>query len=130
MKQEYFTVKSIAGPLFYVEKTQNVSYSEIASVRLPSGEERLGQVLEVNEDVVLLQLFAGTSGANLNNSRVKFLGKGLEIPVSKDIQGRIFDGLGNPIDGAPAVIPDKRLDINGLAMNPFYSTAARARPVG
>lgn len=119
MKREYLTVKSIVGPLFYVEKTSDVSYSEIALVKLPSGEERLGQVLEVNEDLVLLQLFAGTSGANLNNSRVKFLGKRLELPVSEDMQGRIFDGLGRPIDGAGEVIPEARLDINGLTINPY-----------
>ncbi len=119
MKREYLTVKSIAGPLFYVEKVEDVSYSEIARVRLPSGEERLGQVLEVDEDLVLLQLFAGTSGANLNNSRVKFLGKGLELSVARDMQGRIFDGLGSPVDGAGEVIAEKRLDINGLAINPY-----------
>jgi len=119
MRQEYLTVRSIAGPLFYVEKVKDVAYSEIARVKLPSGEERLGQVLEVSEEVVLLQLFAGTSGANLSNSRVKFLGKGLEIPVSEEMQGRIFDGLGNPIDGAGEVIAAERRDINGEAMNPY-----------
>jgi V/A-type H+-transporting ATPase subunit B len=96
----------------------DVSFGEIASVRLPSGEERLGQVLEVDEDNVLLQLFAGTSGANLNNSRVKFLKKRLEFAVAEDMQGRIFDGLGRPIDGGPEVIPETRLDINGIAINP------------
>ncbi len=119
MKREYLTVKSISGPLFYVEKTEDVAYGEIASVKLPSGEDRLGQVLEVNEDLVLLQLFAGTSGANLNNSRVKFLGKRLELPVSEDMQGRIFSGLGSPIDGAGEVIAEQKLDINGLSINPY-----------
>ncbi|MFH1416382.1 MAG: V-type ATP synthase subunit B [Elusimicrobiota bacterium] len=119
MKREYFTVRSIAGPLFYVEKTEDVAYSEIAMIQLPSGENRLGQVLEVDEDVVLLQLFAGTSGANLNGSRVKFLGRGLELPVAEDMQGRIFNGLGMPIDGAGEVIAEKRLDINGAAINPY-----------
>lgn len=119
MKQEYHTVRSISGPLFYVEKAKGVSYSEIASVRLPSGEERLGQVLEVDEDVVLLQLFAGTSGANLNNSRVKFLGEGMKIGVSEEMQGRIFDGLGRPIDGAGKVMATKRYDINGSPINPY-----------
>ncbi len=118
MKQEYKTVKSISGPLFYVEKVEDVAYNEIATVKLPSGEERLGKVLEVNENTVLLQLFAGTSGANLNNSRVKFLGKELTQPVSEDIQGRIFDGMGRPQDGAGEVIADEYRDINGLAINP------------
>ncbi len=118
MRQEYLTVRSIAGPLFYVEKAEDVAYDEIASVKLPSGEIRMGRVLEVNEDVVLLQLFAGTSGANLNNSRVKFLGKGLELPVAEDMQGRIFDGLGRPIDGVGELISEKRLDINSLPINP------------
>ncbi|MDA3792595.1 MAG: V-type ATP synthase subunit B, partial [Elusimicrobia bacterium] len=119
MRQEYLTVKSIAGPLFYVQKAEDVSYGEIAEVKLPSGELRLGQVLEVSNDIVLLQLFAGTSGANLNNSRVKFLGEGLKLPVSEDIQGRIFDGMGNPIDDAGEVIADKKLDINGRPINPY-----------
>ena len=118
MRQEYLTVKSIAGPLFIVEKTRDVAYGEIASVELPSGEIRLGQVLEVNEDVVLLQLFAGTGGANLSGSRVKFLGKSLELAVSEDMLGRVFDGLGNPADGAGDVIPEKRLNIGGVAINP------------
>lgn len=118
MRKEYSTVKSIVGPLFFVDKAKGVSYNEIASVKLPSGEVRLGQVLEVDEDVVLLQLFAGTSGTNLNNSKVKFLDKRLELSVSEDMQGRIFDGLGRPIDGAGDVIPEKKLDINGLSINP------------
>ncbi len=119
MRQEYLTVKSISGPLFYVQKTKDISYGEIAQIKLPSEELRLGQVLEVNKDVVLLQLFAGTSGANLNNSRVKFLGEGLKLPVSEDIQGRIFDGMGNPIDDAGQVIADKKLDIDGRPINPY-----------
>ncbi len=119
MKKEYKTVRSIAGPLFYVEKVQDVAYGEIARVRLPSGEDRLGQVLEVSDDVVLLQLFAGTAGANLDNSAVKFLGKGLELAVSSEMLGRVFDGLGNPIDGGGEVIAEDRKDVSGLAINPY-----------
>ncbi len=119
MRKEYKTVRSIAGPLFYVEKVKDVAYGEIARVKLPSGENRLGQVLEVSEEIVLLQLFAGTAGTNLDDSGVTFLGRGLELPVSEGMLGRVFDGLGNPIDGGKEVIAQERKEVSGLAINPY-----------
>ncbi len=119
MHKEYKTVRSISGPLLLVEETEGIKYGEIAEIRLPSGEIRKGRVLEVSEGTVLLQLSEGTSGLNLEGSRVKFLGKGIELGVSLDMLGRIFDGMGRPIDKGPEIIPEKRLDINGNSINPY-----------
>ena len=119
MRKEYKTVRSISGPLLLVEETEGIKYGEIAEIRLPSGEIRKGRVLEVSEGTVLLQLSEGTSGLNLEGSRVKFLGKGIELGVSLDMLGRIFDGMGRPIDKGPEIIPEKRLDINGNSINPY-----------
>ncbi len=116
--KEYLTVRSVAGPLILVEDAPGVGFGEICEVQIASGEVRRGRVLEVDEDKVLIQLFEGTTGVNLTQARVRFLGRGLELGVSRDILGRIFDGLGKPIDGAPPVIPEKRLSIDGLPINP------------
>lgn len=119
MNKEYLNVTSIAGPLLLVEGTENIKYGEMAEIITNSGEFRRGQVLEVNRDKVLLQLFEGPIGLNTTQSRVKFKGKGIELPVSLDMLGRIFDGLGHPIDKAAEIIPGKKVDINGSAINPY-----------
>jgi len=115
--KEYTTVKTIAGPLILVEKTRDVKYSEVCKVITPDGEERTGKVLDISENAALVQLFEGTTGLNLEKSKVRFLGKGLEIGVSPDILGSVFDGLGRPKEGED-IIADKYIDINGLPMNP------------
>lgn len=119
MNKEYLNVSSIAGPLLLVEGTENVKYGEMAEIITKSGEVRRGQVLEVNKDKVLLQLFEGPMGLNTTQSRVRFKGKGLELSVSLDMLGRIFDGLGHPIDKSVDIIPEKKVDINGNAINPY-----------
>ena len=119
MYKEYLTVNSIAGPLILVQETEGVKYGEIAEIELKTGEVRRGRVLEVNRDKVLVQLFEGTAGLNVTESRVRFLGRGIELPVSLEMLGRIFDGLGRPIDRGPGIIPEKRLDINGSPINPY-----------
>ena len=119
MQKEYLSVTHIAGPLMLVEGTEGIKYDEIAEIRLSSGEVRRGKVLEINKDKALVQLFEGTSGINLSQSRVKFLGKGVELGVSPDLLGRVFDGLGRPIDDGPQVIAEKRIDINGVPYNPY-----------
>lgn len=124
MPVEYTTITQISGPLVIVEKVQEVRFDELVEIESRSGELRRGRVLEASEGKALVQLFEGTSGLDVSASKVRFLGKVLEIPVSPDILGRIFDGAGNPIDGGPRLIPDKRLDINGSPINPF----ARAYP--
>ncbi|MBN1384512.1 MAG: V-type ATP synthase subunit B [Elusimicrobia bacterium] len=119
MNKEYLNVTSIAGPLLLVEGTKDIKYGEMAEILTKTGEVRRGQVLEVHNDKVLLQLFEGPIGLNTTQSRVRFKGRGMELPVSIDILGRIFDGLGHPIDKAAEIIPEKKVDINGSAINPY-----------
>lgn len=124
MMKEYRTIQEIAGPLMLVQNVEGVTYGELAEIRLQNGETRRCKVLEVEGDNALVQLFESSTGINLANSSVRFLGHGIELGVSIDMLGRVFDGLGTPIDGGPELLPEKRLDINGLPMNP----AARAYP--
>jgi V/A-type H+-transporting ATPase subunit B len=124
MPLEYTTITQISGPLLVVEQVRDIHYDELVEVETRGGEVRRGRVLEASEGKALVQLFEGTTGLDVAGSRVRFLGKVLEIPVSPDILGRIFDGAGNPIDGGPRIIPEKRLDINGNPINPY----ARAYP--
>ena len=107
-----------------VKDVENVTYDELGEIILPSGEKRLCKVLEVNGNNALVQLFESSTGINLKESTVRFLGRGTELPVSPDILGRVFDGMGRPKDGGPDIIAEKRMDINGLPMNP----AARDYP--
>jgi len=118
MLKEYKTVTEVVGPLMMVEGVEGVKYEELVEIELQTGEKRRGRVLEVNGDKALVQLFEGSSGINLKNTKVRFLGKPLELGVSFDMIGRIFDGLGRPIDGGPKIIPEKRMDINGSPINP------------
>lgn len=118
MLKEYSTVRELVGPLMLVEKVADVKYGELAEIRLGDGTVRRGRVLEANEDVALLQLFEGSSGINLHDCKVRFLGRSIELAVSQDILGRVFDGLGRPIDGGPEIIPEKRMDINSAPINP------------
>lgn len=124
MPLEYTTITQISGPLVVVEQVREVHYDELVEVETTGGEVRRGKVLEASEGKALIQLFEGTTGLDVIGSKVRFLGKVLEISVSSDILGRTFDGAGNPIDGGPRIIPEKRLDINGSPINPF----ARAYP--
>jgi V/A-type H+-transporting ATPase subunit B len=124
MPLEYTTITQVSGPLIVVEQVSEVHFDELVEIESGDGEIRRGRVLEAEEGKALVQLFEGTSGLDVRSSKVRFLGRVLEIPVSPDILGRIFDGAGNPIDGGPRIIPDKRLDINGNPINPY----ARAYP--
>ncbi len=124
MLKEYKTIKEVAGPLMLVEQVEGIKYDELVEIEMKTGEIRRGRVLEVNEDKALVQLFEGSQGLNITESKVRFLGHGLELGVSMDILGRVFDGLGRPKDGGPKIIPDERLDINGNPINP----AARDYP--
>ncbi|MDX9916714.1 MAG: V-type ATP synthase subunit B [Gudongella sp.] len=118
MRKEYNTVREVVGPLMVVDGVEGVKYEELVDIELGSGEKRRGRVLEVNGDKAMIQLFEGSAGINLNSTRVKFLGKPLELGVSEDMIGRIFDGLGRPKDDGPKIIPEKRVDINGMPINP------------
>ncbi|MDI6601087.1 MAG: V-type ATP synthase subunit B [Thermoanaerobacteraceae bacterium] len=118
MPKEYKTIREVAGPLMLVEGVEGAKYNELVEIELVDGSVRRGQVLEVEEDKALVQLFEGSSGINLNTSKVRFLGRGIELGVSMDILGRVFDGFGRPRDNGPRIIPEKRLDINGNPINP------------
>ena len=124
MLKEYKTIREVAGPLMLVEKVEGVKFDELVEIQMQNGEIRRGRVLEVNRDKALVQLFEGSQGININESKVRFLGHSLELPVSMDLLGRVFDGLGRPKDGGPKIIPEKRMDISGNPINP----AARDYP--
>ncbi len=124
MPKEYRTIEEVAGPLMLVRGVQNVSYNELGEIELANGEKRRCKVLEIDGGNALVQLFEASTGINLESSKVRFLGRSMELGVSEDMLGRMFDGLGRPIDGGPEILPDQRNDINGLPMNP----AARNYP--
>ena len=119
MIKEYLTISDVAGPLIVVEKTIDVKYQELVEIELSSGEIRRGQVLEITEDKAVVQVFEGSTGIDVSNTKVRFLGKVIELPISLDVLGRIFDGSGRPIDDGPQIIAEKKLDINGNPINPY-----------
>ena len=124
MIKEYKTISEVAGPLMLVRDVQGAAYNELAEIQLQNGEIRRCKVLEVNGTNALVQLFESSAGINLAESKVRFLGHGQELAVAEDMLGRVFDGMGRPADGGPELLAEKRLDINGLPMNP----AARNYP--
>lgn len=124
MIKEYRSIQEVAGPLMVVSGVEGVKYDELGEIELSNGEVRRCKVLEVNGDTALVQLFESSTGINLSDSKVRFLGKSLDFGVSPDILGRVFSGMGKPIDNGPDIIPEKRLDINGAPLNP----AAREYP--
>ncbi|NLK25447.1 MAG: V-type ATP synthase subunit B, partial [Euryarchaeota archaeon] len=124
VSKEYRTITQIAGPLVFVEKTEPIGYNELATVTMPDGTQKRGQVLDTSDKMVVIQVFEGTTGIE-RAAGVKFLGETMHMPVSRDMLGRILSGAGEPIDGGPAITPEKRLDINGAAINPW----ARAEPM-
>ncbi|GAA0120778.1 MULTISPECIES: V-type ATP synthase subunit B [Clostridium] len=118
MLKEYRTVSEVVGPLMVVEGVEGVKFDELVDIELQTGEKRRGRVLEINGSNAMVQLFEGSAGINLKGTKVKFLGRPLELGVSEDMLGRVFDGMGKPKDNGPKIIPEKRLDINGEAINP------------
>lgn len=124
MLKEYKSIKEIVGPLMLVEGVDGAKFDELVEIVQEDGEIRRGKVLEVNRDKALVQLFEGSQGIQMSTSKARFLGRSLEIALSEDILGRVFDGLGNPRDGGAAIIPEKRMNINGSPINP----AARDYP--
>ena len=124
MIREYKTIQEIASPLMIVKNVEGVTYDELAEIELPNGEVRRCKVLEVEDDHAVVQLFESAQGINLAQSKVRFLGHPLQLGVSEDMLGRVFNGMGEPIDGGPAILAEEHRDINGLPMNP----AARDYP--
>lgn len=121
--KEYKTINKIAGPLVFVEKTEPVGYGTLVKVTLENGLVKTGQVLDTSDDIVVVQIFEGTSGIG-KDTKVKFLKENIKLAVSKDMLGRIFNGSGKAIDGGAELIPEKSLDITGAAINPY----ARSSP--
>ena len=124
MYKEYKTIKEVVGPLMLVEGVDGVGYNELVEITQKNGEVRRGKVLEVKGDKAVVQLFESSQGLEISTSKARFLGRGIELAVSEDMLGRVFDGMGNPRDGGAPIIPDKMLDINGEPINP----AARDYP--
>ena len=124
MIREYKTIAEVASPLMVVKQVEGVTYDELGELELPNGEKRRCKVLEVEGDRAVVQLFESAQGINLAQTKVRFLGHPLELGVSEDMLGRVFNGMGEPIDGGPEILADAHRDINGLPMNP----AARAYP--
>ncbi|MDI9509656.1 MAG: V-type ATP synthase subunit B [Clostridiales bacterium] len=124
MPKEYRTIQEVAGPLMLVQGVEGVAFDELAEIELANGEKRRCRVLEIDGGNAMVQLFESSTGINLASSKVRFLGRSMELGVSEDMLSRVFDGLGRPIDDGPDILPEQRLDINGLPMNP----AARNYP--
>ncbi|MDP3130533.1 MAG: V-type ATP synthase subunit B [Bacillota bacterium] len=118
MPKEYKTIREVVGPLMLVDKVEGVKYDELVRIRQASGDERIGKVLEVDGDRALVQLFDSSQGLRISDAKASFLGHGIEIKLSPEILGRVFDGMGRPEDGAGEIIPTKVMDINGTPLNP------------
>jgi len=124
MLKEYRSIKEVVGPLMLVEGVEGVKYNELVQIEQANGETRQGKVLEINRDKALVQLFEASQGLKIDSAKARFLGHGIELPVSIDMLGRVFDGMGRPKDGGAPIIAEKRVDINGEPINP----AARDYP--
>ncbi|MCI9459329.1 MAG: V-type ATP synthase subunit B [Clostridia bacterium] len=118
MRKEYRTIKEVVGPLMLVEDVEGVKYNELVKIDQRGGETRLGRVLEVDGDKALVQLFAPSRGLRIAEAKATFTGKAIELKVSRDMLGRVFDGMGDPIDGGAEILPEKSLDVNGSPLNP------------
>ena len=125
MSIQYIGLNQVTGPLIALENVKGVGFEEVASIKLDDGTERIGRVVQMDGDKVILQVFEGTKGLSLTNTRTSFAGKPLEIALSKDILGRIFNGAGKPIDNLGYIYPEKYADINGKPLNPVSRTYPR-----
>ncbi|HID32603.1 MAG TPA: V-type ATP synthase subunit B [bacterium (Candidatus Stahlbacteria)] len=119
MIREYMTTTAISGPIMIVEGVRGAKFDELVEVQLDNGEKRRGKVLEVDKDKVLIQVFEGTTGIDIPTTTIRFLGRTVKLGVSREMLGRVFDGLGRPKDGGPPIIPERMLDIGGSPMNPY-----------
>ena len=119
MRKEYKTIREVVGPLMLVDNVEGVSYNELVESVEHDGNIRRGKVLEVQGSKALVQLFEGSQGLQVSSSKARFLGHSLELAVSEDMLGRVFSGMGEPIDGGAKIIASKKMDINGLPINPY-----------
>ena len=118
MIKEYKTIREIVGPLMLVEGVEGVKYDEIVEINQPDSKTRLGKVLEINRDKALVQLFEPSQGIQISKARAKFIGHSMELNLSTDMLGRVFDGMGKAKDGGCEIIPEMKMDINGKSINP------------
>ena len=118
MLKEYSTIREVVGPLMMVEGVSGVKYDELVEIHQENGEVRMGRVLEIDGDRAMLQLFESSQGLKIDTAKARFLGRSIQLSVSPDMLGRVFDGLGRPKDGGPEIIPEMRLDMNGSPINP------------
>ncbi len=118
MPKEYKTIREVVGPLMLVDQVEDVKYDELVRIRQANGEERIGKVLEIDRDRALVQLFDSSQGLKISDAKAIFLGHGIEIKLAPEILGRVFDGMGRPIDGGGEIIPKQVIDINGTPLNP------------
>ena len=116
---DYSTINYVSGPLVFVNNTRNIAFNEMVDLVLPNGEERSGQVLEVSGKVAVIQVFEGTQGIDIKNTKIQFREEVAKIDVSIDLLGRVLDGTGSPIDGGMPILPEARLEIIGAPINPF-----------
>ena len=120
--REYQGADKIIGPLIFIEGIHNIGYNELVEIRDETGKERLGTILEANENAAVIQVFEGSTGLSLKNTVIRFRGDPLQLPVGREMMGRIFDGLGRPIDGGPNLIAREQRDVNGIPINPTART--------
>ena len=116
---EYKGLASISGPIIVVENVHSVGFNELVSVKVQTGETRLGRVIEVNQKAVTIQVFEGTTGLSPSQTRTRFLGRPLEVPVSTEMLGRVMNSFGEPIDGHPRYFTEERRNVNGYPLNPI-----------
>ncbi len=116
--REYIGLSEITGPLVFIEKVRGAAYNEVVEVLQPSGEVRHGLILETSETTTVVQVFEGTAGLSLKDTRVRFKGKPMEIGVTRELLGRVLNGSGRPLDGLPVPLAQDKRDVNGLPVNP------------
>jgi V/A-type H+-transporting ATPase subunit B len=116
---KFFTVKEIAGSLLICESVQGIGYGEVVRVIAQDGDEKVGQIIDVSDEVTVIQIYEGTAGLNVNTTAVRFTGETIKLPVSMDMFGRIFTGDGKPADGGPRIIPHDYLDVHVATINPY-----------
>ncbi|MCI5905225.1 MAG: V-type ATP synthase subunit B [Oscillospiraceae bacterium] len=125
MSLQYVGLKEINGPLVVLDNVDNVAYDEVVDIRLDDGTRRIGRVVEIAGRRAVLQVFEGTKGLSLKNTKTRFLGKPMELPLSPELLGRVFNGAGRPVDGLGEIFPEKTADINGRPLNPVSRTYPR-----
>ncbi|MCC8022557.1 MAG: V-type ATP synthase subunit B, partial [Clostridiales bacterium] len=125
MRVEHLSLRHISGPLVVLDGVKDAANEELVTLRLQDGGTRSGRVIQIQGETVVVQVFEGTSGLSLENTRVELTGRPMELPLSPEILGRTFNGTGRPIDGLGAVYPECCRDINGMTMNPMPRTLPR-----